>query len=388
MRYYDDPNDTYPVRPVTPDDGYHYFFGYYDQNSYHIDGCCHLAHRVEFMDRLPEKDDICTLGRIDLETGEFEPFAETTAWNFQQGALLTYNTANYDEVFYNVRTKDDFATCIHNLATGDKRYTDRACACFSADGKLGLAVNFCRIFDFRPGYGYAGKRDPWFDIPTPEDDGVFLVDMETGKSQLIISTAEMVKQFPNAELDGEKFVVNHITFNPSGNKFLMLLRNFVSQPGKPWLTSLIVSDLEGNMENRLPFTMISHYHWKDDDNLLLYAHINDRDGLYLIDTTSDACYYYTDPQLKWDIHCLYTPDRRYFVGDGYPMDGVHRNMFLVNTETDECIRLVSDISVQPSITDIRCDLHNRWNPQGTKISFDSTRNGRREILEIDMTGKL
>jgi len=93
----------FPVRTISPNDGYHYFFGYYDLNTYHENGRYHLANRVRFMDRFPTKDDICELGYIDLETGEFIKFAETTAWNFQQGALLSYNKANYDEVFYNVR---------------------------------------------------------------------------------------------------------------------------------------------------------------------------------------------------------------------------------------------------------------------------------------------
>ncbi len=383
-RFYKDENDLYPVQPISPDDGYHYFFGYYDQYAYHREGRYHLAHRVGFMDRLPEPADVCTLGRIDLTAGCFEPFAETTAWNFQQGALLTYNCANYDEVFYNVRQGKDYATCIHNLKTGQKRYTDRACTCYSPDGNYGLAVNFARIFDFRPGYGYAGPKDPWYSVPAAEDDGVFLVDLHTGKSKLILSTAEILRRFPNELLAGEKFVINHITFDPTSRKYLFLLRNFVTQPGKPWLTSLFVADLEGNLTNPLPNTMISHYCWKDAEHILLYCRINGQDGLYLIDTAGNVCHHYSEPELQWDIHCIYSPDQRYFVGDGYPMDGVHRNMYLYDLQENTCRRLVSDVTVQPSVTDIRCDLHNRWDTAGRFISFDSTRNGRREILQIEL----
>lgn len=49
------------------------------------------------------------------------------------------------------------------LSTGKKRYAP-ACANISRDGRRGLRVNFCRIYDFRPGYGYCNTRDPYADI--------------------------------------------------------------------------------------------------------------------------------------------------------------------------------------------------------------------------------
>ena len=33
----------------------------------------------------------------------------------------------------------------------------------------------------------------------------------------------------------------------------------------------------------------------------------------------------------------------------------------------------------------RCDLHARWNRDGTRVSFDTICRGHREIVEIDMT---
>ncbi len=390
------PDAKFDVRVITPNDGYHYFFGYYDLNAYHENGKHHLANRVKFMDRFPTKDDICELGYIDLETGEFTKFAETTSWNFQQGALLSYNKANYDEVFYNVRGgENDYQTCIHNLKTGKKRYTDRACANISQDGKLGLAVNFNRIYDFRPGYGYSDVRDKWYNVAQPEDDGVYLVDMETGKSKLILSIADCLNQFPNEMFADKKFVINHITFNPSGNRFLFLLRNFQEPTAKTWLTTLITSDLEGNMYERIHNAFISHYHWKNDKQFLFYCECDGIRGVHLLDDLSHNYITYADPDLTFDtrvegdihndIHCIYSPNQRYFIGDGYPRPDHCRHIYLYDTLTDECEIILKDYTVQPPHGDIRCDLHNRWNVKGDKISFDSTRNGRREICEVDVS---
>ena len=35
--------------------------------------------------------------------------------------------------------------------------------------------------------------------------------------------------------------------------------------------------------------------------------------------------------------------------------------------------------------DARCDMHARWNHDGSRISLDTICRGHREILELDMT---
>ncbi|MBE6590023.1 MAG: hypothetical protein E7643_07570, partial [Ruminococcaceae bacterium] len=73
---------------ITPDDGAHYFFAYYDMRATGVRGR-HLCHRVQFDDHLPTENDICEVGY--LEDGVFYKIGETTAWNFQQGAMLQYH---------------------------------------------------------------------------------------------------------------------------------------------------------------------------------------------------------------------------------------------------------------------------------------------------------
>ena len=175
------------IKIITPNDGYHYFFAYYDMRATGKDiNKRHLCHRVSFMDRLPEADDVCELGY--LENGRFVKFAETTAWNFQQGAMLQYHPTLENTVFYNVIKDGKFATAIHNFESGKIRYTDRATATVSPNGKYGLGVNFGRIYAFRAGYGYVDFVDEGKDTNAPTDDGVFLVAIElaTGKSKTLL----------------------------------------------------------------------------------------------------------------------------------------------------------------------------------------------------------
>ena len=55
-----------PLSVITPDDGYNYFFGYYDLQPFDKSGERHLAHRVKFNDRIPVKGDIAELGYVTI----------------------------------------------------------------------------------------------------------------------------------------------------------------------------------------------------------------------------------------------------------------------------------------------------------------------------------
>ena len=180
------------IKIITPKDDKFYFFGYYDLHPTQEGGKKHLSHRTSFMDRLPEADDVCELGYI--EDGKFTKFAETTAWNFQQGAMLTYHPTKKNTVFYNTIKDGNFVTAIHNYDSGEIKYAAMPSATYSSDGKYSLSVNFGRIFNFRKGYGYAGAVDKYADVCVPEDDGVFYVDLETGKARLLISYRDLLRE--------------------------------------------------------------------------------------------------------------------------------------------------------------------------------------------------
>ncbi len=382
------PESGVKSRILTPDDNYHYFFGYYDLLSYDTSDRRHLLHRVslDYRDRLPSKNDVAQLGYVDTQTGELTIFGETTAWNFQQGAMLQWNPAKPDEeVIYNIRDGSEFRCVTLNLRTGKKKIAERAVANVSPDGKWGLAINMPRVFDFRPGYGYGDVRDKWYDDPTPEDDGVYLVDMESGASKLIIDYKRIAREFPNAEFEGAKFVVNHITFNTASNRFLFLNRNFKREGDTRWATWLFTSDLEGNLYSLLEATMVSHYHWKDEKTILGYLCYKDW-GVYEIDDLTHDGREFVSPYFKGDLHTIYSPDRKYFIGDNYPgRDHPYRHIYIHEMATGETAELYREFSTAPEIMDNRCDLHNIWSHDGRRISYDSTARGKRDICELDVS---
>ncbi|MBR5679747.1 MAG: hypothetical protein IKX19_03770 [Clostridia bacterium] len=382
------------MRIITPEDGFHYFFGYYDLMPFDSSEHKHLCHRVPFMDRLPEADDRAQLGEIDLETGAFTAFAETTAWNFQQGAMLRRFPAAGPEgdhtVLYNVRdasSPSGFAAEILCTSTGRKRRLPAPAADVSRDGRRLLSVNFSRIYDFRPGYGYAGKPDPWAESNAPEDDGVFLADTETGDCRLLLSYARIRREFPQPPFSDGKLLVNHITFNPAGDRFLFLLRNFPEPGQRGWKTQLIVSDLDGNMKKLTDYCVNSHYHWKNDREILIVSSAVSEEtafALWLMNAETGEKVRLPEPNPAFDIHCIYSPNRRWIVGDSYPggRAGATRSLWLIDTERGVMTEPVRVDTVIPPIVDIRCDLHVRWSPSGRLLSFDSTHTGKRTVVLV------
>lgn len=379
------------ARVITPEDGGHYFFGYYDLQPFDTTGRYHLCHKAPFEDHIPEPDDVCELGLIDLQEGGFIKFAETTAWNFQQGALLQWY-GDDDHVIYNVRCDGVFRACVQNIKNGEKRYLPRAYTCLSADCKKALCVNFSRMFDFRPGYGYSGIADPRKDEMAPEDDGVFLMDTVTGENKLLLSLADLQKFHVEEPCSREKLLINHITFAPDSDRFVMLLRNFKSADGTvKWKTQLLTSDLEGNLFLWAPFSYQSHYHWKNEKELVMYG------GNFSNDRADGALWLFTDgvsggirlpePNPKKDVHCLYSPNRRYISGDDYPKEDEYRTLHLIDTltGTDTILGRYHSFISGDSNRDFRCDLHARFNRSGSLMSFDSIHTGHRTVCLLDLT---
>lgn len=370
---------------ITPNDGYNYFFGYYDLQPYDKKAEKHLTHRSLFADRIPVNGDKVEIGYIAIKDKTFHKITESSAWNFQQGTLLQW----FDEesIIYNDFLDGRYCSVVRNISGEIVKIIDKPLAHLSADRKWGLSINFPRVYDFRPGYGYCNTIDEFHDVNAPEQDGIFLVDIESNTSKLIINYKQLSELFPEQPFCEMKLVVNHITFNPSANRFLFLLRNFPEE-GKIWGTMLITANRDGSDIRKLTnYEVNSHYHWKNDREIMIYSGLP-KWGIYFIDDLTGERRTLNDALCdEDDIHCFYSPDRTCFIGDGYPDKENYRHLFLYDFEQEKSVEILKIYSQPVSTTDIRCDLHNRFNEQGTLVSFDSYHSGRREICQFKFNKK-
>jgi hypothetical protein len=192
-------------------------------------------------------------------------------------------------------------------------------------------------------------------------------------------------------LFAEKLLINHITFNPSASRLVLLLRNFAPSAPRPkgqpaWRTVVFTVGRDGSdLRMLVPPGMASHYHWRDDGTVVFWSDGPQGPQLYEITDAATPRFTALDPAFfKRDGHCSYSADGRWMLYDSYPDTKRLQQLWvydLVNRRGHELGRFLSPAV---PVIDIRCDLHPRWLPDG-RVSFDSTHEGFRGVYQVDVT---
>ena len=380
-----------PVERISPVDG-HYFFGYYDLQPYSADESLYLTHKTTFRNRLQGIGDVAEIGVVDTKSGKYRCLDKTFAWNFQQGAMLCWNPkAPNTEIIYNAVENDKYVGVVMDINTGKKRFLDMPVANVSRDGNYALSINFARLYNFRPGYGYCEIPDAFYYEKHSEKDGVFVIDMQTGKADLVLSMNEIWefcgKQFFGSD---QKMNINHITFNPSGTRFLALVRNFAPK-GCRHDTAIITANRDGSdMYLLSDFGVQSHYYWLDDEHIIIYADgketgkaIGWANNYILQDKTHEGIL--QDAFFVDDNHMSFNPSNTLMITDTYPNKTRNQILRLYSEEKKTVTDLGYFYSMENVCTDVRCDLHPRWNRKANAVTFDSTHEGFRGIYKISLT---
>lgn len=366
------------------------FFGYYDICPWDAKEERMLYLRAPFRDREPAPEDKVTINILDIQSGKSETVAETAAWNFQQGCMLHWMPPdNESKIIFNRRLGDRFAAVELDLADGRERELSAPIAALAQDGKTAAGLNFARIARTRPGYGYAGLPDPGEKENHPENDGLFIIDTQSGESRLIVSMAR-IRDLPDAPeaMKREKMWFNHAIFNADATRLSMLARYEVPMGAdkKKRFTALFTVRPDGSeLRKVFDYGLVSHYDWRAPEEVVAWADLGGK---------ADPHYYLYDhatgetrrvlPKLDVrDGHFSYDGELRRVVTDAFVGDQHRRDMIVYDTATDETTELGRFHSMAPLAGPIRCDLHPRWNRSYSKASFDSTHEGYRGMYVVE-----
>lgn len=139
--------------------------------------------------------------------------------------MLQWLPGSDREVMWNDREGDRFVCRVHDVKSGKTRTLGAPVYTLSPDGKTGLAPDFRRLNDCRPGYGYAGLRTRIVRKLAPTQTGLWKIDMRTGAERLLFDFASVAK-IPHREAfsRGAKHWFNHLLFNTDGSRFIFLHR--------------------------------------------------------------------------------------------------------------------------------------------------------------------
>lgn len=379
------------ITRISPDDPNHeYFFGYYDKSPWDATDRYMLCMRAKdtWSDVSPkEKADILLIDTSLPETDKrrVRKIAETRAWNVQQSCMLQWLGPDFSShILYNDCRNGKYVSVILELATGKERIINAPVYTVSSDGKTALTLDFSRLYNLRPGYGYYNVPEKTKGIALPDATAVWKIDLETGEVSDLLTYKDFATFQPRPEMKETEAVhkVNHLMLSPDGKRFMVLYRWFV---GERKYTRLITCNVDGSDMYVLPDDdMVSHCFWRDNSCILAFENKkNGGTGYYLMKDKTQK-YKHCWSELTGDGHPSYSPDRKRIVTDSYP-----------DRARIQYIRVMRDEKSKPEIAakvfspfkydnDTRCDLHPRWNHAGDKICFDSVFEGHRGVYVINL----
>jgi len=421
-----------PVAPVTPDDGHHYFFGYYDKCPWSQGEDYLLAHRALFANKFPSEGDRCEVGLIEPSAGTFHKLDVTTAWNWQQGAQLQWlpsHDSSTDRIIFNDCVDGKARAAVVEVGKEEKTYLNDSVYALASNEEVALTLNYARLNKGRAEYGYPGVLNECSKGRAPEDDGIWKVDLNSGESTLLISLAELAHHWATSWSEESHHFVNHLMFNPSATRFCFLHR--FQRPDGIWHSRLFTLGAEGNNLRLLFEGMVSHFHWRNDNTLLAWAGRREILGtasdkgtafdrlfsaarrvlkpiyyalgkprflmnrivgdsyLLIADSAEPEARPFAEGELTTDGHCTFnrggSDPGRWVLTDGYPDFRSRQPLFLWDTKTDTGYEIGRYSTPRNFDGPIRVDLHPRFNRDATKICVDSAMDGTRKMYVVDVS---
>jgi len=375
---------------ITSGPNEHFFASYYGINSWSADQRYVTVLRTPIKYRLPTENDAATLGLVDVQTKEFIPLTETRAWNFQQGNMAHWlGTHPNSRIIYNDLVDGKFISVILDVHTKEKIKTiPYPVAAVSPNGKEAVSINFARLRHTRKAYGYGGNgQDAKLDVQHPDDDGLFLINLETGKAKLLVSIQDVKAQVPEVPENGIGYF-NHALFSRDGGKIFWLSR---ATPERN-TTSFTVNRDGTNLQRSFPDGWGgSHFDWLSENELMITAKYEATEYAHILFTIGQQNYKRLgNGILDYNGHGTFSPNKKWMVTDTYPSEGLkEQKLYLMNMQTEAVLplgRFHHPPEFREQGKDASCDLHPRWSPNGDMIGFNSVTSGERQVYIIELKG--
>ena len=377
------------VRRVTPDDGYEYFFGYYDKSPWDAADRRMIALRVRQSWQSPAPAEPGELVLIDTERDNaVQPVATVRAWNVQQGCMAQWLGPDFSRfILFNDFRDGAYCSVIYDTEVQcEVRVLPRPVYDVSKDGSFALSLDFSRLHRLRPGYGYSNLPETTADQPCPDAPCIWRVELADGRVTPLLKYTDFAAFEPTPDMAGAEHKVNHLMICPDGSRFMVLHR---------WLqrgikrTRLVTANSDGTeLYNLNDDGFVSHCFWKNDREILSFLRKRETGDHYYLMTDRTREYRLLWPELSRDGHCSYSPDGSRVVTDTYPNRKRLASVYICSDAENRSRRLARVLSPLRYWGDCRCDLHPRWNRRGDAVCIDSVHDGKRGLYVIPVPPEL
>jgi hypothetical protein len=340
----------------------HVFFGYYDMTPFNPKNnaliCFHEQERGSKNVNIIIKD---------LISDKSQVIDSTLAWNFQQGARLTW--FDKDSLIFN-----DFDTIQKKFVSKIIDINTKRCvvlpfpvqAFFKKDYLL--SIDYSKLHRQHTEYGYKGQ-----DTSYPEGT-IMYYQFKKNRFYEILKEDDCVrilKLRPGVKI--KKRHINHISISPSGEYFVFVFRYWLH--GKR-VDSLLGYELQTKkLSVLIEKQIVSHYTWRNGTELLVWAIINGQPGYYLLDRDGASKLIF---ETKIDGHPTFIDDNT-FITDTYPNKYSMQNFFTYNISAHKRTNMLRVRHPVFYKKDERCDLHPSISDDKKYFQIDLIRKNNRAI---------
>lgn len=360
------------------------FFGYYNISPFNSKGdilfCETSTQKVR--GSLEEELEI----KIFMsEINKAKKITKTKSWNWQQGCMLQWYANSDDKIIYNCYSEQvkQYYSEILNIKTGNRKKLCMPIYSVSDDGSFFLTLNFDRLAEMRPDYGYFNKK--YSVIPNNDKDGIWKIDIEKNISQLILSLDDLIKFKPASSMKNSRHKVNHVDIAPDGKRF-MFLHRWIGQDGR--FMRLLTANTDGSgLFYVTGDDMVSHNCWWGNKNIISFCRMSDGKNRYVHFKDKVG---YIEPigvnDFSCDGHPSISPNGKWMLTDDYPDKARFSRVYLYDLEKKA--KHIVGAFYQPLKYqgEKRIDLHPKWSRDGKYVSIDSGHNWRRNFIVIDVSG--
>ncbi len=185
---------------------------------------------------MPAPRESATIILIDTRDNyEIMRIEKTHAWNHQQGTMFYWNPlAPETQFFFNDRdtVSGKVFTVLYDICKKQRvmeyRFNDTPVgnSGVAPDGSAWLGLNYGRLARLRLVTGYPGALDWSKDEIAPGNDGIFIVDMETGRKRLLVSYQQLENTLKehDPELVHDGLFINHTLWNRNNDLVYFFVR--------------------------------------------------------------------------------------------------------------------------------------------------------------------
>lgn len=357
------------------------FFGYYNLSPWQVN-----SNRAIFLRHTSKKKTPSLNLPVEVvykDNIELKVLDVNYAWNWQQGCMLQWFDS--ENIIYNhcATPRGKVNTRIFNVGLNKlEAEIEWPYYTLSHNRQFALSLNFMRLNQLRPEYGYSCMHYK-ANISRHNSDGVFYMDLKNVSAKLLVTLDEIVAFNHTDDMNNAIHKINHLDINPDDSKVMFLHRWFVNGVKR---TRLLVYDL---FTNKLTYIhgdeMVSHCCWLNNDTILGFCKFSGVGNRYAIFDLKNQKKEILNNLPHIDGHPSKSPMSDWIVTDTYPNKMRMSKLIIYNYKTDKLITIGEFYQPCAFVKEQRIDLHPKWSPDGKVLAFESGHSGKRKLYSINIS---